>query len=108
MPLYLPELGADGVVVNNKKSVLPLVLPPQSFFQTNSDVAAGLYSQARAWARDYAGGQAGALAGAEVGRDGAGGAAGTLVSLELAGRTLTQPKTASRFGTCTAAWAALP
>ena len=55
MPLYLPELGGDGVVVNNKKSVLPLVLPPQSFFQTNSDVAAGLYAQARAWARDYAG-----------------------------------------------------
>lgn len=55
MPLYLPELGVDGVVVNNKKSVLPLVLPPQSFFQTNSDVAAGLYAQARAWARDYAG-----------------------------------------------------
>lgn len=55
MPLYLPELGADGVVVNNKKSVLPLVLPPQSFFQTNSDVAAGLYAQARAWARDYVG-----------------------------------------------------
>lgn len=54
MPLYLPELGADGVVVNNKKSVLPLVLPPQSFFQTNSDVAAGLYAQARAWARDCA------------------------------------------------------
>lgn len=55
MPLYLPELDADGVVVNNKKSVLPLVLPPQSFFQTNSDVAAGLYAQARAWARDYVG-----------------------------------------------------
>ena len=70
MPLYLPELGADGVVVNNKKSVLPLVLPPQSFFQTNSDVAAGLYAQARAWARDYAGGQAGAL----TGGPGAGGA----------------------------------
>lgn len=70
MPLYLPELGGDGVVVNNKKSVLPLVLPPQSFFQTNSDVAAGLYAQARAWARDYAGGQAGALAG----QPGAGGA----------------------------------
>lgn len=70
MPLYLPELGADGVVVNNKKSVLPLVLPPQSFFQTNSDVAAGLYAQARAWARDYAGGQAGAL----TGEPGAGGA----------------------------------
>ena len=70
MPLYLPELGADGVVVNNKKSVLPLVLPPQSFFQTNSDVAAGLYAQARAWARDYAGGQAGVL----TGEPGAGGA----------------------------------
>lgn len=70
MPLYLPELDADGVVVNNKKSVLPLVLPPQSFFQTNSDVAAGLYAQARAWARDYAGGQAGAL----TGEPGAGGA----------------------------------
>lgn len=70
MPLYLPELGADGVVVNNKKSVLPLVLPPQSFFQTNSDVAAGLYAQARAWARDYAGGQAVAL----TGKPGAGGA----------------------------------
>ena len=39
------------------------MLPPQSFFQTNSDVAAGLYAQARAWARDYAGGQAGALTG---------------------------------------------
>lgn len=75
MPLYLPELGADGVVVNNKKSVLPLVLPPQSFFQTNSDVAAGLYAQARAWARDYAGGQAVALTGVEVGREGAGGQA---------------------------------
>lgn len=80
MPLYLPELGADGVVVNNKKSVLPLVLPPQSFFQTNSDVAAGLYAQARAWARDYAGGQAGALAGEPgvdepgAGKSGAGGA----------------------------------
>ena len=80
MPLYLPELGADGVVVNNKKSVLPLVLPPQSFFQTNSDVAAGLYAQARAWARDYAGGQAGALAGeprvgeSAAGESGAGGA----------------------------------
>ena len=80
MPLYLPELGGDGVVVNNKKSVLPLVLPPQSFFQTNSDVAAGLYAQARAWARDYAGGQAGALAGepgageSGVGKPGAGGA----------------------------------
>lgn len=70
MPLCLPELGADGVVVNNKKSVLPLVLPPQSFFQTNSDVAAGLYAQARAWARDYAGGQAVAL----TGEPGAGGA----------------------------------
>lgn len=70
MPLYLPELGGDGVVVNNKKSVLPLVLPPQSFFQTNTDVAAGLYAQARAWARDYAGGQAGVLTGAP----GAGGA----------------------------------
>ena len=70
MPLYLPELDADGVVVNNKKSVLPLVLPPQSFFQTNSDVAAGLYAQARAWARDYAGGQAGVL----TGEPGAGGA----------------------------------
>ena len=70
MPLYLPELDADGVVVNNKKSVLPLVLPPQSFFQTNSDVAAGLYAQARAWARDYAGGQAVAL----TGEPGAGGA----------------------------------
>ena len=70
MPLYLPELGGDGVVVNNKKSVLPLVLPPQSFFQTNSDVAAGLYAQARAWARDYAGGQAVAL----TGEPGAGGA----------------------------------
>ena len=70
MPLYLPELGGDGVVVNNKKSVLPLVLPPQSFFQTNSGVAAGLYAQARAWARDYAGGQAGALTG-EPGADGA-------------------------------------
>lgn len=80
MPLYLPELGADGVVVNNKKSVLPLVLPPQSFFQTNSDVAAGLYAQARAWARDYAGGQAVALAGeprvgeSAAGESGAGGA----------------------------------
>lgn len=80
MPLYLPELDADGVVVNNKKSVLPLVLPPQSFFQTNSDVAAGLYSQARAWARDYAGGQAGVLAGEPgvdepgAGESGAGGA----------------------------------
>ena len=70
MPLYLPELGGDGVVVNNKKSVLPLVLPPQSFFQTNSDVAAGLYAQARAWTRDYAGGQAVAL----TGEPGAGGA----------------------------------
>lgn len=80
MPLYLPELGADGVVVNNKKSVLPLVLPPQSFFQTNSAVAAGLYAQARAWARDYAGGQAVALAGeprvgeSAAGESGAGGA----------------------------------
>lgn len=73
MPLYLPELDADGVVVNNKKSVLPLVLPPQSFFQTNSDVAAGLYAQARAWARDYAGGQAGALTGESgAGEPGAG------------------------------------
>lgn len=70
MPLYLPELDADGVVVNNQKSLLPLVLPPQSFFQTNSDVAAGLYAQARAWVRDYAGGQAGAL----TGGPGAGGA----------------------------------
>lgn len=70
MALYLPELDGDGAVVNNQKSLLPLVLPPQSFFQTNSDVAAGLYAQARAWARDYAGGQAGALAG----QPGAGGA----------------------------------
>lgn len=85
MPLYLPELGTDGVVVNNKKSVLPLVLPPQSFFQTNSDVAAGLYAQARAWARDYAGGQAGALTGAEAGREGAGGAAGALTGESGAG-----------------------
>lgn len=85
MPLYLPELGGDGVVVNNKKSVLPLVLPPQSFFQTNSDVAAGLYAQARAWARDYAGGAAGVLTGAEAGREGAGGAAGTLTGEPGAG-----------------------
>lgn len=83
MPLYLPELGADGVVVNNKKSVLPLVLPPQSFFQTNSDVAAGLYSQARAWARDYAGG--GVLTGAEAEREGAGGQAGALTGEPGAG-----------------------
>lgn len=83
MPLYLPELGADGVVVNNKKSVLPLVLPPQSFFQTNSDVAAGLYAQARAWARDYAGG--GVLTGAEAEREGAGGQAGVLTGESGAG-----------------------
>lgn len=83
MPLYLPELGADGVVVNNKKSVLPLVLPPQSFFQTNSDVAAGLYAQARAWARDYAGG--GVLTGAEAEREGAGGQAGALTGEPGAG-----------------------
>lgn len=83
MPLYLPELGGDGVVVNNKKSVLPLVLPPQSFFQTNSDVAAGLYSQARAWARDYAGG--GVLTGAEAEREGAGGQAGALTGEPGAG-----------------------
>ena len=84
MPLYLPELGADGVVVNNKKSVLPLVLPPQSFFQTNSGVAAGLYAQARAWARDYAGG--GVLTGAEAEREGAGGQAGALMGEPGAGR----------------------
>lgn len=83
MPLYLPELGGDGVVVNNKKSVLPLVLPPQSFFQTNSDVAAGLYAQARAWARDYAGG--GVLTGAEAEREGAGGQAGVLTGESGAG-----------------------
>ena len=83
MPLYLPELGVDGVVVNNKKSVLPLVLPPQSFFQTNSDVAAGLYAQARAWARDYAGG--GVLTGAEAEREGAGGQAGALTGEPGAG-----------------------
>ena len=83
MPLYLPELDADGVVVNNKKSVLPLVLPPQSFFQTNSDVAAGLYAQARAWARDYAGG--GVLTGAEAEREGAGGQAGVLTGESGAG-----------------------
>lgn len=85
MPLYLPELGGDGVVVNNKKSVLPLVLPPQSFFQTNSDVAAGLYAQARAWARDYTGGQAGALTGVEAEREGAGGQAGALTGEPGAG-----------------------
>ena len=83
MPLYLPELGGDGVVVNNKKSVLPLVLPPQSFFQTNSDVAAGLYAQARAWVRDYAGG--GVLTGAEAEREGAGGQAGVLTGESGAG-----------------------
>ena len=83
MPLYLPELDADGVVVNNKKSVLPLVLPPQSFFQTNSDVAAGLYAQARAWVRDYAGG--GVLTGAEAEREGAGGQAGVLTGESGAG-----------------------
>lgn len=83
MPLYLPELGTDGVVVNNKKSVLPLVLPPQSFFQTNSDVAAGLYAQARAWARDYAAG--GALTGVEAEREGAGGQAGALAGQPGAG-----------------------
>ena len=83
MPLYLPELGGDGVVVNNKKSVLPLVLPPQSFFQTNSDVAAGLYAQARAWARDYAGG--GVLTGVEAEREGAGGQAGVLTGEPGAG-----------------------
>lgn len=83
MPLYLPELGGDGVVVNNKKSVLPLVLPPQSFFQTNSDVAAGLYAQARAWVRDYAGG--GVLTGAEAEREGAGGQAGALTGEPGAG-----------------------
>ena len=83
MPLYLPELDADGVVVNNKKSVLPLVLPPQSFFQTNSDVAAGLYAQACAWARDYAGG--GVLTGVEAEREGAGGQAGVLTGEPGAG-----------------------
>lgn len=83
MALYLPELDGDGVVVNNQKSLLPLVLPPQSFFQTNSDVAAGLYAQARAWARDYAGG--GVLAGAEAGREEAGGQAGVLTGEPGAG-----------------------
>ena len=86
MPLYLPELGADGVVVNNQKSLLPLVLPPQSFFQTNSDVAAGLYAQARAWARDYAGGEARALASVEAEREGSGGQAGALTGEPGAGR----------------------
>ena len=85
MALYLPELDGDGVVVNNQKSLLPLVLPPQSFFQTNSDVAAGLYAQARAWARDYAGGKAGALMGVEAEREGAGGKAGALAGQPGAG-----------------------
>ena len=83
MPLYLPELDADGVVVNNKKSVLPLVLPPQSFFQTNSDVAAGLYAHARAGVRDDAGG--GGVTGAEAAREGAGGQAGVLTGESGAG-----------------------
>ncbi len=55
MRLTLPSLGTEGRVDGGPSVVLPLHLPPRSFFQTNTGVAQALYGQARTWAADDGG-----------------------------------------------------
>lgn len=87
MDLLLPAQDVPGRPEDRKaeETVLPLLLPTRSFFQTNTAVAEELYATARQWAaqwasrRRVAGGQAGA------GRAGTGWMAGGQVTTGWAG-----------------------
>ena len=91
MDLLLPAQDVPGRPEGRKaeETVLPLLLPTRSFFQTNTAVAEELYATARQWAAQWAsrrradagwadagragtGWMAGGRAGADAGRAGAG------------------------------------
>lgn len=91
MDLLLPAQDVPGRPEDRKaeETVLPLLLPTRSFFQTNTAVAEELYATARQWAAQWAsrrrvaggradagragtGWMAGGRAGADAGRAGAG------------------------------------
>ena len=91
MDLLLPARDVPGRPEGRKaeETVLPLLLPTRSFFQTNTAVAEELYATARQWAAQWAsrrradagwadagragtGWMAGGRAGADAGRAGAG------------------------------------
>lgn len=76
MDLLLPAQDVPGRPEGRKaeETVLPLLLPTRSFFQTNTAVAEELYATARQWAAQWASRRrvAGGRAGADAGRIGAG------------------------------------
>lgn len=76
MDLLLPAQDVPGRPEDRKaeETVLPLLLPTRSFFQTNTAVAEELYATARQWAAQWASRRrvAGGRAGADAGRAGAG------------------------------------
>lgn len=76
MDLLLPAQDVPGRPEGREaeETVLPLLLPTRSFFQTNTAVAEELYATARQWAAQWASRRrvAGGRAGADAGRIGAG------------------------------------
>lgn len=76
MDLLLPAQDVPGRPEGRKaeETVLPLLLPIRSFFQTNTAVAEELYATARQWAAQWASRRraGGGRAGADAGRAGAG------------------------------------
>lgn len=84
MDLLLPAQDVPGRPEGREaeETVLPLLLPTRSFFQTNTAVAEELYATARQWAAQWASRRrvAGGRAGADAGRTGAGWMAGGQVA----------------------------
>lgn len=78
MDLLLPAQDVPGRPGGRKaeETVLPLLLPTRSFFQTNTAVAEELYATARQWAAQWASRRRVAGGRADAGRAGAGWAGG--------------------------------
>lgn len=78
MDLLLPARDVPGRPEGRKaeETVLPLLLPTRSFFQTNTAVAEELYATARQWAAQWASRRRVAGGRADAGRAGAGWAGG--------------------------------
>lgn len=78
MDLLLPAQDVPGRPGGRKaeETVLPLLLPTRSFFQTNTAVAEELYATARQWAAQWASRRRAGGGRADAGRAGAGWAGG--------------------------------
>lgn len=78
MDLLLPAQDVPGRPEGRKaeETVLPLLLPTRSFFQTNTAVAEELYATARQWAAQWASRRRAGGGRADAGRAGAGWAGG--------------------------------